>query len=153
MRLYSKRTTMPPVASNHHHQTPSKNHTTHYTARAWCAIISFKSVHQFPTASHLASPLAHQTSPLRPPTPPTYGKNIPAPPRTSASLQFATKQRRAARLGLSLDHVMRGRATDVNSTNRILLGMYRVSTRDRYNPCPVARTRQDRGGEERSWEG
>ena len=38
---------------------------------------------------------------------------------------------------------MRRRSTDVNSTNRILPGMSRVSTRDRYDPRSVARTQQD----------
>ena len=49
----------------------------------------------FQLASHLASHLAHQTSPLGPQMPPPHGKNIPTPPRTSASLQFATIQRSA----------------------------------------------------------
>ena len=46
----------------------------------------------------LLRPSLTKNSPLRPPTPPAHGKNIPVPPRTYVSIQFATKQRCAARL-------------------------------------------------------
>ena len=48
----------------------------------------------------MLTPRSPNNSPPQPPTSPALGKNYPAPPRTSVLIQFATKQRRAARLGL-----------------------------------------------------
>ena len=82
-------TKQPPVKHSHEQ--------TRCPARTW-RTLSFKSARQFTTASHFAQPSLTKNSPPRPPTSPAHGKNHPVPPRTSATIQFATKQRRAARL-------------------------------------------------------
>ena len=67
----------------------------HAPARTWRAL-SFKSACQFTMASHLAQPSLTKSSLPRPPASPAHGKCHPTPPCTSASIQFATKQRHAA---------------------------------------------------------
>ena len=60
------------------------------TGRAWRAL-SFKSARQFTTHLPLLN-LRSREAPPRPPTSPVHRKNRCAPPRISASMQFAIKR-------------------------------------------------------------
>ena len=104
--------------------------------------LSFKSARQFTIASHLAQPSLTKSSPPRPATSPAYGKGHPTPPRTSTSIQFATKQRRAAR-PRPLRRMARGWARRIGSAGCVSPLLLRMGARGRCDPRPVTRSWQD----------
>jgi len=83
-QLFNWHTAMPPVA-----RIFSVAHKTTFLGNLRAIFHSNLHDNSQP-APHLTPHLTHQVSPLSPQMPLAHGKNTPAPPRTSASLQFAT---------------------------------------------------------------